>query len=61
MERIFEPFFSTRPGELGMGLAISRRIIRIHGGQLWVTNNPGEGATFHVKLPLSAEGSTGSS
>ncbi len=52
-ERIFEPFFSLgkRDGA-GLGLSIARRIVEEHGGQLWVENSEGQGATFVVSLPL---------
>jgi signal transduction histidine kinase len=50
-DRIFDAFFSTKPGGLGMGLTINRSIVRAHNGRLWATQNPGGGATFHVRLP----------
>jgi signal transduction histidine kinase len=50
LEKIFEPFYSTKESGLGMGLAICQAIIKSHGGHLWVTNNPGRGATFHFTL-----------
>jgi signal transduction histidine kinase len=53
-ERIFEAFFTTKPRGTGMGLSISRRIIAAHGGRLWVTPNPGRGATFQFTLPVEA-------
>jgi C4-dicarboxylate-specific signal transduction histidine kinase len=53
-ERVFDPFFSTKPGGLGMGLSISRTIIEVHQGQLSVTLNPDSGVTFHVTLPVPA-------
>jgi C4-dicarboxylate-specific signal transduction histidine kinase len=49
-ERIFETFYSTKESGLGMGLAICRAIIQVHGGRLWAENNPGRGATFHFTL-----------
>lgn len=48
---LFSPFYSTKPGGLGMGLSISRSIIDRHGGKLWCTPNPHHGATFHFYLP----------
>src|SRR2546426_7017053 len=49
--RLFDAFYTTKPGGLGMGLSISRSIIDAHAGRLWATTNPGHGATFHVALP----------
>jgi signal transduction histidine kinase len=49
--RIFEPFQSTRPEGLGLGLHISKRIVDEHQGQLSVDSRVGEGATFTVWLP----------
>ena len=48
---LFEAFYTTKPGGLGMGLAISRSIIDGHRGRLWATANPDHGATFHFALP----------
>jgi len=55
LERAFEPFYTTKPTGMGMGLAISRSIVEGHRGKLWVTNNPGCGASFHIALPAIFE------
>jgi two-component system, LuxR family, sensor kinase FixL len=48
MERLFEPFVSTKTGGLGLGLAISRRIMDEFGGELRAENHPDGGAVFHI-------------
>lgn len=58
--RIFEPFYTTRPEGSGLGLAICQQLVEGHGGQVWLENAPGEGAAFHVALPLGGA-SAGSS
>jgi len=52
--RIFDPFFSTKPHGMGLGLAISRALIEAHGGQLWTDRKSGPGATFHFTLPFAS-------
>jgi PAS domain S-box-containing protein len=52
LERLFQPFFTTKESGLGMGLAISKSVIEAHGGRIWAENNPGGGATFTFELPV---------
>ena len=54
MEQLYDAFFTTKPGGMGMGLSISRSIIQGHGGQLWATPNPAYGTTFHFSVPVMA-------
>jgi PAS domain S-box-containing protein len=53
MGRIFEAFYTTKPQGMGMGLAISRSIIQMHGGRLWAERNDGFGATFLFSVPAT--------
>jgi signal transduction histidine kinase len=51
LERMFDPFFSTKPDGLGIGLSISKSIVEGHRGRIWPTRNPGGGLTVHVSIP----------
>jgi C4-dicarboxylate-specific signal transduction histidine kinase len=51
VERLFELFYTTKPGGLGMGLSICRSIIEAHEGRLWATANTPQGAIFQFTLP----------
>jgi len=54
-DKLFEPFYTTKPTGMGMGLAISARIIHAHGGSMGAENNPDGGATFYFTLPTTTE------
>jgi signal transduction histidine kinase len=54
LERVFEPFYTTKPTGLGVGLSICRSIIEAHSGALWATNAEKGGAVFSFTVPISA-------
>ena len=56
LDHIFDAFYTTKPHGLGMGLAISRSLIEVHGGRLWATANGPHGAVFQFTLPIGNEG-----
>jgi two-component system sensor kinase FixL len=51
VNQLFQPFVTTKPQGMGVGLSISRTIIEAHGGRIWVEPNPEGGTIFHVTLP----------
>ena len=55
LERIFDAFYSTKTGGLGMGLSVCRAIVEAHRGKLWATTGAPHGATFQLTLPVSAD------
>lgn len=57
ISQIFDPIYTTKRQGMGLGLPIARRIVRDHGGSLWATSNPDQGATLSFTLPC-APGST---
>ena len=50
-ERLFEAFYTTKPGGLGMGLSVCRSIIEAHRGRMWATANVPHGAVFQFMVP----------
>jgi PAS domain S-box-containing protein len=54
-ERLFDPFYTTKPSGMGMGLSICRSIIEAHGGQLWASANVPRGAVFQFTLPVRSD------
>ena len=54
-ERIFEAYYSTRPGGSGLGLPMTRRIVRLHDGDITVDGEQGKGTRFVITLPLASQ------
>jgi signal transduction histidine kinase len=54
LDRLFDAFYTTKPGGMGMGLSICRSIIEAHGGRVWATTNVPKGAVLQFTLPPEA-------
>src|SRR5207247_10627075 len=54
--RMFQPFYTTKPGGLGVGLSISRSIVEAHGGLIWASRTPARGLTVNLPMPCEASG-----
>jgi signal transduction histidine kinase len=52
LKEVFEPFFSSKAGGMGMGLSIARTIVEAHSGSISANNRDHGGATFRIRLPL---------
>jgi len=53
--KVFDAFYSTKPGGSGLGLPTTRKIVEAHGGSIALQSEPGQGSRFTVRLPLSSE------
>ena len=58
LERIFEPFVTTKSNGMGLGLSVCRTIVDAHGGRIWAVNNAASGVTVSVALPAQPEAAT---
>lgn len=58
LEKVFEPFMTTKAHGMGLGLLVCRTIVQSHGGKLWAVNNAKRGATFHFTLSTYGESHT---
>jgi signal transduction histidine kinase len=58
MDKLFDAFYTTKSGGMGIGLSVSRSIVERHQGRLWAEPNDGPGATFSFSIPLLVEAAT---
>ena len=58
MDKLFDAFYTTKSGGMGIGLSVSRSIVERHQGRLWAEPNDGPGATFSFSIPLAPQGNT---
>ena len=56
LEKVFEPFYTTKPGGTGLGLVVTKKIIEGHGGRLLIQSGDGKGTTVTVRLPMHEGG-----
>jgi signal transduction histidine kinase len=56
MDKLFDAFYTTKSGGMGIGLSVSRSIVERHHGRLWAEPNDGPGATFSFSIPRGADG-----
>jgi signal transduction histidine kinase len=54
--RVFEPFYTQKARGIGLGLAVTKRIVDSHGGSIAVDSTPGAGSTFTIELPVAEPG-----
>lgn len=59
LARVFEPYFTRKPGGTGLGMAISKRIVEDHGGSIGIASEEGKGTTVTIRLPAGQDSGTG--
>ena len=52
LEKVFDPFYTTRPHGTGLGLAVARAVVENHGGSIWIDSSSGKGTSIIIRLPL---------